>query len=48
LTIPHGGRTVLLVNLGYEYIEGAKWEEFLQEQQRLHNGLNEKRAKKPN
>lgn len=43
-----GGHTVLFVNLGYEYIEGAKWEEFLQEQRRLLKERNEKRAKKTN
>jgi len=26
---PDGGRTVLLVNLGYEYIPGPEWEKFL-------------------
>jgi hypothetical protein len=30
-----GGRTVLFVNMGYEYIAGAKWQEFLAEQERL-------------
>jgi hypothetical protein len=30
-----GGRTVLFVIMAYEYIEGANWEGFLQEQQRL-------------
>jgi hypothetical protein len=30
-----GGRTVLFVNLGYEYIAGARWQEFLEEQEAL-------------
>lgn len=30
-----GGRTVLFVNMGYEYIAGAKWQEFLEEQEKL-------------
>jgi hypothetical protein len=30
-----GGRTVLLVNLGYEYIAGAEWTKFLAEQESL-------------
>lgn len=37
-----GGHLVLLVNFGYEYIEGAKWEAFLEEQRRL---LKERRKK---
>src|SRR5262245_107409 len=32
---PDGGRTVLRVNLGYEYIPGAEWPEFLARQQEL-------------
>jgi len=32
---PDGGRTVLLVNLGYEYIPGPEWEKFVDEQQWL-------------
>jgi hypothetical protein len=30
-----GGRTVLLVNMGYEYIPGPEWASFLEEQDRL-------------
>jgi hypothetical protein len=30
-----GGRTVLRVNLGFEYIPGPEWARFLEEQQRL-------------
>jgi hypothetical protein len=30
-----GGRTVLFVNLGYEYIPGSEWSQFLAEQQQL-------------
>jgi hypothetical protein len=30
-----GGRTVLFVNLHCEYIAGAKWQEFLEEQEKL-------------
>jgi hypothetical protein len=30
-----GGRTVLFVNLRHEYIVGAKWQEFLEEQEKL-------------
>jgi hypothetical protein len=30
-----GGRTVLFVHLGYNYVSGDKWEEFLEEQKVL-------------
>ena len=30
-----GGRTVLSVNLGYEYVEGPNWDRFLAEQKEL-------------
>jgi hypothetical protein len=33
--LPDGGRTVLFVNMGTEYIAGAKWQEFLEEQEKL-------------
>jgi hypothetical protein len=45
--LPDGGRMVLLVNLGYEHVEGAKWEAFLQEQEKLLAKRNRKKANKP-
>ena len=30
-----GGRVVLFVNLGYNYIPGSEWSKFLEEQERL-------------
>jgi hypothetical protein len=41
--LPDGGHTVLFVGLGYDYVEGARWEAFLQEQQKL---LADRAAKK--
>jgi hypothetical protein len=40
-----GGRSVLLVNLGYEYIPGPKWKEFLQEQEQLLAGHKNRRQR---
>lgn len=35
-----GGHTVLFVNLGYEYVNGSRWEKFLEEQKRLWEERN--------
>ena len=42
-----GGRTVLLVHMGYEYIPGEKWLDFLNEQEKLlaARDLNKHRKK---
>jgi hypothetical protein len=40
--ISDGGRTVLRVNLGYEYIPGSEWERFLEEQKQLLAGRERK------
>jgi len=41
-----GGHTVLFVNMGYEYIEGSKWQEFLEEQERLLTDRKKRRQQK--
>jgi hypothetical protein len=41
-----GGQVVLFVNLGQEYIAGATWEAFLEEQKQLHEERSKKRAEK--
>jgi hypothetical protein len=38
-----GGRFVLLVNMGYEYIPGPKWKEFLDEQEKLLAARNNRK-----
>jgi hypothetical protein len=39
-----GGRMVLFVGCGYEYVPGAKWEAFLEEQKNLLEERNQARA----
>lgn len=39
-----GGHTVLFINLRYEYIEGSKWETFLEEQKVLWEERNKKQG----
>ncbi|HBO44202.1 MAG TPA: hypothetical protein DD670_09770 [Planctomycetaceae bacterium] len=43
-----GGTAVLFVKLGYEYIPGSKWNEFLAEQEKLLAEHNEKKLARPN
>jgi hypothetical protein len=43
--IPDGGRMVLFVSMGYEYVPGAKWQEFLHEQKQLLAERNKKHQK---
>jgi hypothetical protein len=38
-----GGRMVMFVNVGYDYIPGSEWESFLQKQATLHKVRNKKR-----
>jgi hypothetical protein len=41
-----GGRTVLFVNLRRDYVGGAKWQDFLEEQEKLLADLNMRKHQK--
>ena len=42
-----GDRRVLLVNLGHKYIEGSKWQDFLEEQKKLMEERLKKKGHDP-